>query len=210
MFKTTIDCIHAKFPNNKGIITIQNDSANRIYKREVAIEQKNEKYRNRFALSDDPALDFTLVTSNGKFGGGFDTSLALDTFRLKTYDATIYYAHQDYHLALKHISKNPISYALGDLIFSLYYNFKPNFKLGASVTYTSEKTVDITVGSSYELNPDISIKTRGDSEGALALSIRTKISPYVSLLTASQFNVRSLSHNHNPKMEFSFRINLNQ
>ncbi|CAG9313048.1 unnamed protein product [Blepharisma stoltei] len=209
-FKSFVEYTNPKYPNSTLQFELDHNADSHSQKKSISIEQITEKHRTKFSITDYPSLNISTVAKHKNFGCGLELALGLRSLRFITYNAALFWSNDRHRIGIKHISTDKKEYSLGNLVCSMYYDFKKDLKLGSSFIYTSEKTVEVKFGCQYRFSPDLIIKTRGDSEGALGIVLRNRINEYLTVVSASQFNVKSLSQNRSPKMDFSFKVKINE
>lgn len=212
-YKTTFEYVPESRPEFKGKLEMVCNTLKDERNNSASVEYSHERVKSKFTLTDTPVFKASAVTGIDNFGAGVDLGLNLSSLRFTDYNAALWWFTDDHRFVLKHASTNKEAYELGNIIGSLYYNLSQETKLGAALTYKSkaqEGNVNVGFGLSHQLDSCKLLKLRMDSEGMLGVNLRSKLSDYVTIVTASQFNVKSLSQSNYPGMEFGFKIKINQ
>jgi hypothetical protein len=124
--------------------------------------------------------------------------------RLTGYNAALWWHASKFQAVLKHISTDKDNYSLGDLSLSGFYTLNSSSKLAAAMTRSSEN-LGFRLGLQHSPETDRVFKVRFDNEATLGLSLRAKVSPLVTLVTATQFNLFDKE-----QASYGFRVKINQ
>jgi Eukaryotic porin len=205
LYKTSVEYIPENFKQFKAKVELESNPELDTSKKTVSGQYTHEKLKAKLAVTDSLALKLSAVTGVNNAGGGIELTYENEKSRVTGYNAALWLYRNDYRAVLKHVSTDKKSYSLGSLIASLYYSSNPNLKLGGAVTF-NKKELGIQGAAQFTLQEDRILKVRANEKGVLGLALRTKLTPSVTIVTATQFGLLDTDNS----LQFGFRLKLNQ
>lgn len=202
-YKTTLELTPEKFKDLKFKAEVELSPSSTRYT--LSAEHSHKKIKSKLAITDQNLLKLssTFKLQEDK-GAGLDLALNPSTMRLTGYNAALWWHASKFQAVLKHISTDKDNYSLGDLSLSGFYTLNSSSKLAAAVTRSSEN-LGFRLGLQHSPETDRVFKVRFDNEATLGLSLRAKVSPLVTLVTATQFNLFDKE-----QASYGFRVKINQ
>ena len=208
IFKVTIEYVPESYNKVKGKVEVELDSQANTQKKTASAEYTHDKFKAKFAVTDDIAIKLSAVGSLASQGGaGVDLAFDVGSTRLVGYNAALWWFADDYRFVLKHTSTNKKQYQFGSVTGSVLYNLCPKAKVAGAVVYEKSKPIKANFGIEYDAGESRTFKSRFDQDFTLGFSMRSKVNQYITLVTASQFNIFEAG---TPHMQFGVRLKVNQ
>lgn len=203
--KTTVEYIPESYSQLKAKLEIESRGKENMLKQALSGEYTHSKCKSKIAINEDLYIKGSSVFGVSQFGGGLDFAYDVKTSSLVGYNAAIWLFRQDFKAVLKHISVDKKKFRLGNLVASAYYSKNKDLEAGASITFT-DKNVTGQVILQSTLSEGKLVKARANNIGEIAVALRSKISPNVTVVTAAQF----AALDRNQPMKFGLRLKFNQ
>lgn len=203
--KTTAEYTSESKPYLKGKLEL--DSGAGYQKNTLSAEVTKVNYRYKVGLSDDAVFKLSGVYGKSEIGAGLELTYDLGPVRLTQYNAAFWFNKNNWRGVLKHESSNPREYELGNLVGSLYLRSIYKCSVGVrGLVNLSNATRSLSLAAENRLDQNNLIKARLNSEGNLALALRSRVSKLVQLTAAMEFKPLDKQS----EVNYGLRIKLNQ
>lgn len=203
--KSTIEYTPESRPHIKAKFEL--DSGAGYQKNTLSAEVSKSNHKYKFGVSDDAVFKFSGVYGKPQLGGGLELTYDLGPVRFTQYNAAVWLNQNSWKGVLKHESSNTREYQLGNIIGSLYLQSVYDWSIGVrGLVNLSNATSCLSVAGERIFDKSNSIKARLNSEGRLALALRSKVGDLVQLTTAMEFSPLDKYS----EVNYGLRIKLNQ
>jgi len=175
------------------------------------LEYCHPNARGKLSISDSPlTLKGALTLGYPEYGLAVDTKFDLNSQKLTTYNAALYWFRKHRKIVVKHLSKNPEILELGDVLVSYYQKLDSKTHIGSSVSFNAHnKTTSVEFGGDYKIDESTKLKGKVATNGIVSVAYQKQLSDSLGITVASQVDAKKVSSNSINDFKFGFRLDFN-